>query len=62
MFLQILGMSPYSYGLDGRGSIPVKGKIFLFSIAGPHPASFTVGTRSSFPGVKRLGREADLSI
>jgi hypothetical protein len=28
--------------------------------SGPYPASFTMGSRSSFPGVKRLGLEADL--
>jgi hypothetical protein len=29
--------------------------------SGAHPASYSMGTRFSFPGVKRLGREADHS-
>jgi hypothetical protein len=29
--------------------------------SGPHPASYPMGTRGSFPGVKRPGREADHS-
>jgi hypothetical protein len=29
--------------------------------SGAHPASYSVGTRDSFPGVNRLGREADRS-
>jgi hypothetical protein len=29
--------------------------------SGAHPASYPVGTRDSFPGVKRPGREADHS-
>jgi hypothetical protein len=29
--------------------------------SGAHPASYPVGTRGSFLGVKRLGREADHS-
>jgi hypothetical protein len=45
------------YGLDGRGSIPGRGKRFspLHSVqtgSGPHPTSSTMGTRGSFPGNK----------
>jgi len=29
--------------------------------SGVHPASYPVGTRGSFPGVKQLGHEADHS-
>jgi hypothetical protein len=29
--------------------------------SGVHPASYPLGARGSFPGVKRLGREADHS-
>jgi hypothetical protein len=29
--------------------------------SGAHPASYSMGTRDSFPGVKRSGREADHS-
>jgi hypothetical protein len=29
--------------------------------SGAHPASYPMDTRGSFPGVKRLGREADHS-
>jgi hypothetical protein len=53
-----------SYGLDGRGSIPGRGMIFLFSIASipglrptQPPTQLVPGTLS--PGVKRPGREAD---
>jgi hypothetical protein len=52
------------YGLDGRGSIPSRSKIFLFSIVfrlalGPTqpPAQWERGDFS--PDVKRPGREAD---
>jgi hypothetical protein len=52
----------FRYGLDVRGSrvrFPVGLGIFLFTTA--HPASYPMGTRGSFPGVKRSGREADHS-
>jgi hypothetical protein len=58
------------YGLDDRGSrvrSPGGGLgIFLFTTAsrtalGAHPASYTMGTRCSFPGVKPSEREADHS-
>jgi hypothetical protein len=29
--------------------------------SGAHPASYPMGTRGSFPGVKRPGREAELT-
>jgi hypothetical protein len=40
--------------------IPVGARVFAHVQTGPgaHPASCTMGTRS-FPGVKRLGRDAD---
>jgi hypothetical protein len=51
------------YGLDGRGSVPGRGKI-CFSIPkhsdrlwGPPSVLFN-GYRGLFPGVKRLGRNA----
>jgi hypothetical protein len=44
----------YSYGLNGRGSIPSKGKIFYSprrpDRLGAHPASYPMGTGGSFPG------------
>jgi hypothetical protein len=62
-------LNRYSYGLDERGigdrfSAGTRDFPLLHSDqAGPgaHPASYTMGTESSFPGVKRLGREADHS-
>jgi hypothetical protein len=52
------------YGLDGRGSIPERGKRFflLHSVqtgSGANPASYPMVIAGSFPGVKRWGREAD---
>jgi hypothetical protein len=57
------------YGLDDQGggsSIP--GRVNKFSLLhivqtgpGVHPTSYKMGTRGSFPGVKRQGREADQS-
>jgi hypothetical protein len=46
-----------SYGLDGRDSIPVRGKKFslLLSVqtgSRAHPASYPIGTGGSFPGGK----------
>jgi hypothetical protein len=52
------------YGLDGRGSIPDRGRYFSSNLcvqtgSGAHPASCTVGTGGSFPGGKaRPGRDA----
>jgi hypothetical protein len=52
-------------GLNGRGSIPGRDKIFSLlhsvqTVSGDHPASYPMGTGwATFPGVKRLGREAD---
>jgi hypothetical protein len=55
------------YGLDGRGSIPDRGKILLFCAAsrpalGPtqHPIYWVPDALS--PRVKRPGREADHSL
>jgi hypothetical protein len=57
------------YGLDDQGggsSSP--GRVKKFSLlhvvqtgSGVHPTSYKMGTGSSFPGVKRQGREADHS-
>jgi hypothetical protein len=49
-----------AYGLGGRGSIPGKGKrcSLLHSVqtgSVAHPASYTMGTVGSFPGVNRQG-------
>jgi hypothetical protein len=57
------------YGLDDRGSrfrFPAGAGNFSLhhrvqNGSGAHPASYSVGTRGSFPGVKRPGREADYS-
>jgi hypothetical protein len=57
------------YGLDDRGSrVRFPAGAGNFSLhhriqngAGVHPASYPMGTRGSFPGVKRPGREADHS-
>jgi hypothetical protein len=46
------------YGLDGRGAIPGKGKIFLQGVktdSGVHPASYLVRMRCCFPGDKAAG-------
>jgi hypothetical protein len=54
------------YGLDSRGSIPGRGKLFLFYpqrpdwLWGPPNLLFN-GYRGSFPGLKRPGLEADHS-
>jgi hypothetical protein len=50
-----------SYGLDGRGIESQWGRDFPHPPRpdlGPHPASYTMGTRS-FPGVKQPGRDVD---
>jgi hypothetical protein len=57
------------YGLDDRGSrfrfpagagnFSLHHRVQIGSRA--HPASYPVGTRGFFPGVKRPGREADHS-
>jgi hypothetical protein len=54
------------YGLDGRGSIPGKGQIFLFSTAsipvlGPVQPAIQWVPGPLSPEVKRQGREADHS-
>jgi hypothetical protein len=48
------------YGLDGRGSIPIKGKKFSLlpgvqTGSGDHPTSYTMGAGDSFPGGKTAG-------
>jgi hypothetical protein len=63
-----VGIMP-GYGLDDRGSrvrFLVGAGNFSFhhhiqNISGAHPASYWMGTRGSFPGVKWLGCEADHS-
>jgi hypothetical protein len=50
------------YGLDGRGSIPGKGKKFNPTLQLPdrlwaQPASYPTGTEESLPVVKRPRRE-----
>jgi hypothetical protein len=55
------------YGLDDGGSrvrFPTEAGNFSLhhrvqNGSGAHPASYPVGTRGSYPGVKRPGREAD---
>jgi hypothetical protein len=49
------------YGLDGRVSIPGRGKILLFSIATRPDLGPTQPPIQWVPGVKRPGREADHS-
>jgi hypothetical protein len=57
------------YGLDDQGSgVRFPEGAGNFSLhhriqngSGSHPASYPIGTRGSFPGVKRLGREANHS-
>jgi hypothetical protein len=57
------------YGLEDRGSkVRFPAGTGNFSLhhrvqngSGVHPASYPMGTRGSFPGVKRPGREADHS-
>jgi hypothetical protein len=57
------------YGLDDRGSrvrFPERAGNFsphhrVQNGSGAHPASYLVGSRDSFPRVKRPGREADHS-
>jgi hypothetical protein len=57
------------YGLDDRGSrVRFLARDGNFSLhhrvqtgSGAHPASYPMGNRSSFPGDKWLGREADHS-
>jgi hypothetical protein len=57
------------YRLDDRGSrvwFPARaGNVSLHHCvqigSGSHPASYPMGTKGSFPGVKRPGREADHS-
>jgi hypothetical protein len=55
------------YGLNDRGSIPVRGRGFFFYPlvqigSGAHPASYSMGTGGPFPSCKaRPGRDADHS-
>jgi hypothetical protein len=57
------------YGLDDRGSrVRFQAGARTFSLhhrvqkgSGAHPASYPMGSRGSFPGVKRPGLEADYS-
>jgi hypothetical protein len=56
------------YGLDDRGvgvRVSVRSNFSLLHVvqtgSGVHPASYPIGTKDSFPGVKRPGREADHS-
>jgi hypothetical protein len=54
-----------SYGLDGRGASPGKGKVFVFTVALRTPLGYTQPLIKYFlgflsPGVKPPGREADL--
>jgi len=58
----------YSAGLWARSGIQVTARAGNFSLhhrvqtgSKFHPASYPVGNRASFPGVKRPGREADHS-
>jgi hypothetical protein len=61
--------SALGYGLDDRGSrvrFPAGAGNFSLHYrvqngSGAHPASYPVGNRGSFSGVKRPGREADHS-
>jgi hypothetical protein len=60
--------SASGYGLDDGGigfRVPVGSRTFLLHVvhtgSGAHPASYPMGTGSSFPGLKRQGREADHS-
>jgi hypothetical protein len=51
------------YGLDGRGSIPSKGKWFVSTLqrsdcSGVYQASYPMGTGTVFLEIKRLEREA----
>jgi hypothetical protein len=55
-------VSRYRYGLDGRGSIPGKGKIFLLSSASRPVLAPTHPSVQWVPGVKRQGREAGHSL
>jgi hypothetical protein len=68
-FPAILWNPKLGYGLEDRGSrirFPVGTENFTFhhrvqNGSGAHPASYPTGTRSSFPGVKWPGCEADHS-
>jgi hypothetical protein len=49
-----------SYGLDGLGSIPSRGRDFSLhhsvdAGSGAHPASYTMSIKGSFPGNKATG-------
>jgi hypothetical protein len=55
------------HGLDGRGSIPDRGRGFFLqplvqTSSGAHPVSYTISTGGFFPGGKAWpGRDADHS-
>jgi hypothetical protein len=51
-------------GLDGRVSIPSRGKVFLHCVhtgSGTHTDSYPMGTGGSSLGVKRSAREVEQS-
>jgi hypothetical protein len=48
------GLFPFRINYEIKNHIDKTG-------SGAHPTSYTMGTRGSFPGVKRPGREADHS-
>jgi predicted heme/steroid binding protein len=59
-------LSRYNNGLEGQFPIPATGKVFsLFhsfrTVTGTHTGPYLIGTGSSFPGLKRPGREVDRS-
>jgi hypothetical protein len=63
---QILRRFPFKYfpRMIGSSSPGRAGNFFVFTTVsrpalGPHPVSYPISTRGSFPGVKRPGREAD---
>jgi hypothetical protein len=52
------------YRLDDQGvgvRVPVRARIFHFSMSGAHLTYYPMGIKGSYPGVKRLEREADHS-
>jgi hypothetical protein len=53
---------PTGYGLDGRGSIPGRGKRFFCTPQGPDRSYIQWVPGALSPGVRRPGREADHSL
>jgi hypothetical protein len=50
------------YGLDDQGEREFESRYGIVQTGSEvHPTSYKMGTRGSFPGVKRQGREADHS-